>query len=109
MWAELRLQFDRTDSYLRSVNTADLVPAEKAAQFAASGARVPSAGSATGSAFLDGRQSMPMVASFRKVPGGRRYVVFLNSGFQRIPVAEVVIPASPVEQTIELNASVPIP
>ncbi len=104
VWADLRLQFDRTDSYLTSVNTADLVPAEKAAQFAASGARVPPAGSATGSAFRDGRQSMVVVANFRRVPGGRRYVVFLNSGFQRVPVAEVFIPASPVEQTIELNA-----
>lgn len=102
VWAQVRLKFDRADGVLGWVNSAHLVPADKAAEFAASGASQPPAGSATGSAFLDGRQTL--VANFRQASAGRRYVVFLDSGRQRLPVAEVFVPPSPPEQTIELDA-----
>jgi len=103
VWAQLRLAFDRPDGYLSWANSAHLVPAEQAAAFAASDAASPPAGSATSSTYLDGKQTV--VANFRQATGGRRYVVFLDSGRQRLPVATVHLPASPAEQTISLDAS----
>lgn len=103
VWAQLRLAFDRPDGYLGAVNSAHLVPAEQAAAFAATDAATPPAGSATGSAYLDGKQTV--VANFRRATGGRSYVVFVDSGRQHLPVASVQLPGSPAEQTIPVNAS----
>lgn len=103
VWAQIRLQFPAPDGYLGWANSAHLVPFEHAAAFAASGAATPPPGSATGSAYLDGRQTV--IANFRKATGGRDYVLFLDSGRERIPVASLHLPASPAEQTISVNAS----
>lgn len=103
VWAQLRLQFPTADGYLGWASSAHLVPFEQAGAFAASGAATPPAGSATGSAYLDGRQTV--VANFRRAAGGRDYVVFLDSGRERIPVASLHVPASPAEQTLAVNAN----
>lgn len=101
VWVAVRLKFDRADGYLDWANSAHLVPAAQAAQFAASSA-TPPPGSATGSAYADGKQTV--VANFRKAAGGQGYIVFLDSGRQRIPVASVYLPAAPAEQTLSVNA-----
>lgn len=103
VWAEVRLQFSRPDGFLGWVNSADLVPFEQAREFASAGTRAPLPGSATGSAYLDGRQTV--VANFRQATGGRDYVIFLNSGMQRVAVASLHLPAAPAEQTLTVNAS----
>lgn len=102
VWVQVRLQFPAPDGYLGWVNSAHLVPFEQAAVFAASGA-APPPGSATGSAYLEGRQTV--VANFRKAIGARDYVVFLDSGRERVPVASLYLPGAPAEQTLAVNAS----
>jgi hypothetical protein len=103
VWVAVRLNFDRSDGYLDWANSAHLVPAAQAAQFAASTASTPPPGSSTGSAYAEDRQTV--VANFRRAAGGQDYVVFLDSGRQRIPVASVHVPATPAEQTLNVNAS----
>lgn len=103
VWAQVRLQFPAPDGYLGWANSAHLVPFEQAGAYAASGAATPPAGSATGSAYLDGRQTV--VANFKRAAGGRDYVVFLDSGRERVPVASLHVPASPAEQTLSVNAN----
>lgn len=103
VWVAVRLSFDRSDGYLDWANSAHLVPAAQAAQFAASSAATPPTGSSTGSAYAEDRQTV--VANFRRAAGGQDYVVFLDSGRQRIPVASVHVPAAPAEQTLNVKAS----
>lgn len=103
VWVAVRLNFDRADGYLGWANSAYLVPAAQAAQFAAAGTATPPPGSASGSAYADGKQTV--VANFRKAAGGQEYVVFLDSGRQRVPVAAVHVPPAPAEQTLEVKAS----
>lgn len=102
VWAAVRLNFDRTDGYLDWATSAHLVPAAQAAQFAASSTAALPPGSATGSAYADGKQTV--VANFRQAAGGQNYIVFLDSGRERIPVAAVYLPAAPAEQTLSVNA-----
>lgn len=103
VWVAVRLSFDRSDGYLDWANSAHLVPAAQAAQFAASSASTPPSGSSTGSAYAEDRQTV--VANFRRAEGGQDYVVFLDSGRQRIPVASIHVPATPAEQTLNVKAS----
>lgn len=103
VWAQVRLQFARPDGFLNWANSAHLVPFEQARQFASGGSATPPPGSSTGSAYMDDRQTV--IANFRQATGGRDYVIFLDSGRERIPVGNLHLPVSPAEQTLTINAS----
>jgi hypothetical protein len=103
VWVQVKLTFDRHDGYLGWANSAHLVPAAQAVQFAAAPGTPTPTGSATGIAYAG--SSYQIVANFRQAMGGQRYVVFLDSGRERLAVATVDVPAAPAEQTIAVDAS----
>lgn len=103
VWAAVRLAFDQGDGYLGWINSAYLVPVEAASEFAQADSAALPVGGSMGSAYQDGK--LAVVANFRQAGGGRDYVVFVDSGRQRMPVARVSVPASPAEQTLSVPAT----
>lgn len=103
VWVQVRMAFQRPDGFLGWANSAHLVPVEAAAGFAAAAGASPPPGSATGSAYAD--RDNVVVGNFRQATGGRDYVVFLDSGRERIAVGRLHLPAAPSEQTLSIDAA----
>lgn len=105
VWLDLTLRFPRPDGVLGWASTAHLVPYASAREFLDAGRKTPPAGSATGLARQEGRGSAVVAATFRQARGGVRYVVFLDTGREHLPVALLDLADGPAEQSVALAAA----
>lgn len=101
---DLTLRFAKPDGVLGWAATAHLVPYAAARAFLDASQKTPPAGSSTGLARQQGRSAV-VAATFRQARGGVRYVVFLDTGREHLPVALLDLADGPAEQSVALAAS----